>query len=78
MAKKDPIERLLSIDDYQEFLLKLRSYNVDSDAIKKQWRERRQPKVKPESSTTNRSMQSMFSTKKVVTETSVPDTSEEE
>jgi hypothetical protein len=78
MAKRDPIERLLSIDDYQEFLLKLRSYNVNIEDMKKQWKEKRKPKAKPALSTTNRSMQSTFSTKKVVTETSVSNTLDEE
>lgn len=78
MAKRDPIERLLSIDDYQEFLLKLKSYNVDNEEMKKQWKEKRKPKAKPVPSTTNRSMQSAFSTKKVVTETSVSNTLDEE
>ena len=74
MAKRDPIERLLSIDDYQEFLLKLKSYSVDNEEMKKKWKEKR----KPVPSTTNRSMQAAFSTKKVVTETSVSNTLDEE
>lgn len=68
----DPIERLLSIDDYQEFLLTLKSYSVNEEEMKLKWKERRKPK-KVEPRVVNRSMASAISDKKVVTETAVTD-----
>ena len=73
MAKVDPIERLLSIDDYQEFILTLDSYSVNHDEMKELWKN---PEVKPKVS--NRSMEGTFSKKKVVTETTVSKAGTEE
>jgi len=68
----DPIEKLLSIDNYQEFLLTLKSYSVNEEEMKLKWRERRNSKPKAvEPRVVNRSMASTVSTKKVVTETTV-------
>ena len=76
MAKVDPIERLLSIDDYQEFILTLDSYSVNHDEMKELWKKRRNPEVKPKVS--NRSMEGTISKKKVVTETTVSKAGTEE
>jgi len=76
----DPIERLLSVEDYQEFLIILKEYgNVDKEALKKEWKERRKPKPAPapkvtttaRPAVTNRTMASTTATKKVITETEV-------
>jgi len=64
----DPIQKLLSISDYQEFLEQMLTYTgIDKEDMKTKWRAKwRAPK--PAATVTNRTVSA--TTKKVVTETS--------